>query len=94
MSETNTTENSATPQIGVVELENCVRIIDAAAERGAFKGNELTAVGNTRDRIAAFLTAIAPAAPEAEAVDSASNTDPLPDAQVTKTTTVSKKSKK
>ncbi len=65
MSETTTIEtpaNSDSPQIGVVDLQNSLKIIDAAAERGAFKGNELTAVGTTRDRIAAFLAAL----PEAQ----------------------------
>ncbi len=48
------------PQIGVLDLQNALKIIDAAAERGTFKGNELSAVGITRDRIAAFIAAVAP----------------------------------
>ncbi|MNK56475.1 hypothetical protein D3C87_755160 [compost metagenome] len=60
----------AAPQISINDLQNVVKVIDAAAERGAFKGNELTAVGAVRDKVAAFLAAI-PAteesAPEAEA---------------------------
>jgi hypothetical protein len=54
--------NSDAPQIGVVDLQNALRIIDASAERGTFKGNELSAVGVTRDRIAAFLASL----PEAQ----------------------------
>lgn len=46
------------PQIGIVDLQNALKIIDASAERGAFKGNELTVVGVTRDRIAAFLATV------------------------------------
>jgi hypothetical protein len=53
------------PQIGIVDLQNALRIIDAAAERGAFRGGELTAVGATRDRFAAFLAAVQPDAKQA-----------------------------
>ena len=61
MSETVTeTEKPAVPQIGVSDLQNALRIIDAAAERGTFKGHELTTVGTTRDRFAAFISAVAP----------------------------------
>lgn len=48
----------AAPQIGISDLQNVVKIIDAAAERGAFRGNELTAVGAVRDKVANFLAAI------------------------------------
>ncbi len=54
-------DSSVGPQIGVVDLQNALKIIDASAERGTFKGNELTAVGTTRDRIAAFLAALSEA---------------------------------
>jgi hypothetical protein len=56
----NQSNNPELPQIGIVDLQNALRIIDAAAERGAFKGSELTAVGATRDRFAAFLAAVQP----------------------------------
>jgi hypothetical protein len=55
-------QKDESPQIGIVDLQNALRIIDASAERGTFKGNELTVVGTTRDRIAAFLAAVAPEA--------------------------------
>lgn len=48
----------AAPQITINDLQNVVKVIDAAAERGAFKGNELTAVGAVRDKVANFLAAI------------------------------------
>lgn len=48
----------AAPQISINDLQNVVKVIDAAAERGAFKGNELTAVGAVRDKVANFLAAI------------------------------------
>lgn len=43
------------PQITLVDLQNALRIIDVAAERGAFKGGELTSIGSVRDKLAAFL---------------------------------------
>lgn len=55
--------------INIIDLQNVVKIIDAAAERGAFKGNELTSVGVVRDRIASFVVANMPkeeVTPEAE----------------------------
>lgn len=48
------------PTIQLVDLANALRIIDVAAERGAFKGNELSSVGAVRDKIATFLNAVAP----------------------------------
>lgn len=47
-------------QITLVDLQNTLRIIDVAAERGAFKGGELTSVGSVRDKLAAFLEATLP----------------------------------
>lgn len=55
------------PTINLVDLQNVIKIIDAAAERGAFKGGELTAVGTVRDKIQGFLTAVAPPAAAEEA---------------------------
>jgi len=48
----------AAPQITILDLQNVVKVIDTAAERGAFKGNELSAVGTVRDKVANFLAAI------------------------------------
>jgi len=50
-------ETAEAPQITLVDLQNTLRIIDVAAERGAFKGGELTSVGAVRDKLAAFLEA-------------------------------------
>ena len=65
-------EQAESPTITLVDLQNTLRIIDTAAERGAFRGNELTAVGGVRDKIAAFLEAVLPkeevAEPAAEQV--------------------------
>lgn len=56
-----TTEN---PTIQLVDLANALRVVDVAAERGAFRGNELSQVGAIRDKIATFLNAVSPPANE------------------------------
>lgn len=48
------------PQITITDLQNILQVIDVAATRGAFRGNELTSVGSVRDKLAAFLEAVAP----------------------------------
>jgi hypothetical protein len=48
------------PQITLVDLQNLLQVIDVAAQRGAFRGNELTSVGAVRDKLAAFLEAALP----------------------------------
>ena len=60
MSDTQTPAENAAPTINLVDLQNVLRIIDAAAERGAFKGNELSVVGQVRDKVATFLEAVMP----------------------------------
>lgn len=42
------------------DLTNCLNIIDTAAQRGAFRGNELSAVGAVRDKLALFLEQTVP----------------------------------
>ena len=55
------------PQIGVADLESCVKIIDACAQRGAFRGDEMASVGQVRNRINSFVEANKPV--EATEVD-------------------------
>jgi hypothetical protein len=66
-----TTQQPTQEEVGVSlnDIALAVRIIDLAAERGAFKGVDLSAVRKCRDRLAAFVTANAPkdAAPTQEA---------------------------
>jgi len=54
------TTNQEAPQITVVDLQNILQVIDVAATRGAFRGNELTSVGGVRDKLAAFLESVTP----------------------------------
>lgn len=42
-------------QVPVTVLENCTKVIDAAAQRGAFHGYELSTVGNVRDLIQSLI---------------------------------------
>lgn len=74
------TENIQPTQLTLTDLQNAVVIIDAAAERGAFKGPELASVGAVRDKIAAVVAENTPkeqqevsedASPKSEATEEA-----------------------
>ena len=59
-------------QLQMADLAATIQIIDIATQRGAFRGEELSQVGGTRDRIVQFLKANeqpAPADEEAGADD-------------------------
>lgn len=43
--------------ISFQDLANVINIIDVASKRGCFEGKDLSAVGQVRDRIQAFLVA-------------------------------------
>jgi hypothetical protein len=78
---TTDTEDSGTPEQQAVEsitlrdLDQIAQIIDLGAQRGAFKGNEMTVVGSLYDKLAMFLGNVkeqqdaAKAAAEAEGVN-------------------------
>jgi hypothetical protein len=61
MTEENTTVDTG---ININDIAAMLRIIDTAAERGAFRGGELTAVGTVRDKAANFLASLQPAEEE------------------------------
>lgn len=48
--------------ISIVDVQNLLHIIDVAAQRGAFKGEELSQVGGVRDKVAKFLAENTPVA--------------------------------
>lgn len=50
-----------TINLSVADLAAAVQIIDFAAARGAFTGDNLTKVGQVRDRIAEVVAALTPA---------------------------------
>lgn len=57
--------------ININDIAAMLRIIDTAAERGAFRGNEMTAVGTVRDKAAKFLASLVPAEEAAEGEEAA-----------------------
>jgi hypothetical protein len=48
------------PELTVTDLQNIKAIIDAASRRGAFSASEMAGVGNTFNRLDAFLNAVTP----------------------------------
>jgi hypothetical protein len=46
--------------ISVVDLQNLLAIIDLATQRGAFRGGELSQVGQLFDRLTQFLQSVMP----------------------------------
>ena len=50
--------------LGLQDIANAVRVIDVCSSRGAVQGDELSSVGQVRDRLVAFLNAHQPPAQE------------------------------
>ena len=48
-------EQQQAPGLAITDIAAVVRIIDACSERGAFRGDELQAVGTIRGRFAEFV---------------------------------------
>lgn len=67
--ETPVAENSI--NLSIADLAAAVQIIDFAASRGAFTGDNITKVGQVRDRIAEVVKAVTPAEEPAEATEAA-----------------------
>jgi hypothetical protein len=55
------------PELGVQDLQVVLQVIELASTRGAFKGGELSAVGQIFDKINNFVTAFTKQAEEAAA---------------------------
>lgn len=53
----------AKPEITLGDISSVVTTIDVLAGRGVFKGNELTFVGNLRDKFASFVQFYTPVEP-------------------------------
>lgn len=47
------------PDLTIQDLQSLKSIIDVATQRGAFKANELMVVGQTYNKLDAFLSAVA-----------------------------------
>lgn len=59
------TAPAAQPQqitLQIADLQTLLLVVDLAAQRGAFRANELTQVGQTFDRVSQFLQAAMPPA--------------------------------
>lgn len=54
-------EEQKGPELTVTDLQNIRSIIDIAATRGAFKANEMAAVGTVFNKLDIFLAAVVPA---------------------------------
>jgi hypothetical protein len=80
---TDTTAAPAAAQMQLSTLFQAVQIIQIAAERGAFKAEEMTQIGGVYDTIVQFLQASGAIAPTA---DAAATTDTTADSQATDAT--------
>jgi hypothetical protein len=60
-----------TPELGVQDLQAVLQVIEVASTRGAFKGGELSAVGQLFDKINGFVTAFTKQAEETAAANDA-----------------------
>jgi hypothetical protein len=58
-------EQAQQPELNISDLQNVRILLEVAANRGAFRAQELTSVGAVFDRLNGFLNAVAPQAPEA-----------------------------
>ncbi len=54
------------PQLTLNDFALVINIIDACTERGAFKGNELAAIGQLREKFVAFVKANTPEQEQSE----------------------------
>lgn len=73
MSEENNTSNDVqAPSLGMIDIQNALKIIDYACEQGAFKGwNTITQVQSVRNKLATFLAVAEAATASAEATENA-----------------------
>ncbi len=55
-----TPETQNEPQISLADFSAALQVIDACTTRGAFRGEELSSVGQLRDRLVAFVEFHAP----------------------------------
>jgi hypothetical protein len=59
-------QTQTSPEITVADLTALKNIIDVASQRGAFRPNEMTTVGQTYTKLEAFLNAVAAQQQETE----------------------------
>jgi hypothetical protein len=61
-----TEQDTTNAQLNLNDFIAVVNLVDVCTERGAFKGNELLAVGTIRERFSAFVKANNPTAQESD----------------------------
>lgn len=70
--ENNTSNDVQAPSLGMIDIQNALKIIDYACEQGAFKGwNTITQVQSVRNKLATFLAVAEAATASAEATENA-----------------------
>lgn len=55
------TEDQGVDSISLNDLQVLANVVDLASQRGAFRGNELTQVGEVFDKLSSFLAQVAAA---------------------------------
>lgn len=73
---TEPTQAAEGPTFSLQDLENAVKVIDAACSRGAFRGEEMSGVGAVRDKLVNFIVASSPQQQQAEEVATAEEAKP------------------
>ena len=74
MSEDTNTPQAEAPAFGIQDLIFTLQVYEAAAQRGAFRADEMTNVGAVYDRLRAFLIANGAIANPAAATETAPTT--------------------
>ena len=64
-------QEQKSPELTVTDLQNIRAIIDIAATRGAFKAQEMAAVGTVFNKLDIFLAAVVPAQQSEQAAQEA-----------------------
>lgn len=59
-------QEKVAPSLGVADLADLARIVDAAVSRGAFKAAEAEGVGKVYNKLVAFLQSVTPQQKPAE----------------------------
>jgi len=62
-------DNVVATGLSIQDMALVLRIIDLASERGAFKGAELSTVGDIRDKVAGFIKENLPTKSEADSAN-------------------------
>lgn len=62
MSSPSISDSQQPPSISISDLQNLLIVIDLATTRGAFRGPELSQVGQVFDKLNQFLQSVAPTA--------------------------------